>query len=83
MTYYLEKEEWKYCSMVKLVHYGFSHNGTSFLMSIGSWQTNFFNIGQRLLHMEEYRQWEHMLGILLSTSSTTWSHILELDQEAY
>ena len=24
-----------------------------------------------------------MLGILLSTSSTTWSHILELDEMAY
>lgn len=36
MTYNLEKEERKYCSTVKLVHYGFSHNGLSFLMSIGS-----------------------------------------------
>ena len=43
----------------------------------------FFFIGQRLLHMEEYRHWEHMLGILSSTPSMTWSHILELDQEAY
>ena len=31
MTYYLEKEEWKYCSMIKLVHYGISHNGLFFL----------------------------------------------------
>ena len=28
--------------MVKLVHYGFSHNDLSFLMSIGSWKPKLF-----------------------------------------
>ena len=31
MSYYLEKEEWKYCSILKLVHYWILHNGLFFL----------------------------------------------------
>ena len=31
MSYYLEKEEWKYCSILKLVHYWILHNGLFFV----------------------------------------------------
>ena len=82
MKYYLEKEEWKYCSMIKLVQYGLSHDGLFFLDGPLEVSNPNCYLGKITPYGGISTMGTHAWN-LLSTSSTTWSHILELYQEAY